>query len=103
MTVALPREVRVYGSVDGEVFVPLGEVSLTDADIFAREATRHDIVVTLCSARRDACQSENTHHPTPNTHHRYLRVLALHPGPIPEGFIRGGQSPWMYFDEVIVE
>ena len=92
MTVALPREVRVYGSVDGEVFVPLGEVSLTDADIFAREATRRDIVVPLIS-----------HHPSPITHYRYLRVQALHPGPIPEAFIRGGQSPWMYFDEVIVE
>ena len=92
MTVALPREVRVYGSVDGVVFVPLGEVSLTDADIFAREATRRDIVVPLIS-----------HQPSAITHYRYLQVQALHPGTIPEGFIRGGQSPWMYFDEVIVE
>lgn len=92
MTVALPREVRVDGSIDGEVFVPLGEVSLTDADIFAREATRRDIVVPLIS-----------HQPSSITHYRYLRVQALHPGTIPEGFIRGGQSPWMYFDEIIVE
>ena len=91
MTVALPYEVCVYGSSDGQLFTQLGSTTLDAADIFAREAKRCDIVVPLTPHLLDLSEI------------RYIQVQAIHPGPIPEGYIRGGQSPWMYFDEIIVE
>ena len=91
MTVALPKEVCIYGSSDGQLFTILGCKTLDDTDVFAREATRCDIVIPL------------TPHLLDCTEIRYIQVQAIHPGTIPEGFIRGGQAPWMYFDEIIVE
>ena len=105
MTVALPREVCVYGSSDGEQFTLLGSKTLDETDIFAREATRKDIVIPLVGADSTTGLPESLPEQTSPTADkvRHIRVQALHPSNIPDGFIRGGQSPWMYFDEVIVE
>ncbi len=38
-----------------------------------------------------------------DTGYRYIRMKAIHPGTIPADYLRGGQAPWMYFDEIIIE
>ena len=86
MTVSLPKAIYVYGSSDGQFFTLMGSTTLDDAAIFAKEAMKSDLRIDVKPAEL-----------------QYIKVHAVHPGTIPSGYIRGGQAPWMYFDEIIVE
>ena len=86
MTVAMPCAIYVYGSNDNQNFTLIGRETLDDSCIFSKLPSKTDVSVAV-----------------DGTANRYIRVKAIYPGTIPAGFLRGGQAPWMYFDEIIVE
>ena len=94
MTVSLPKAIYVYGSSDGQFFTMMGNIMLNNTDIFAKEATKSELRIP-CSSLHTSLDLSNEI--------QYIKVHAVHPGTIPTGYIRGGQAPWMYFDEIIVE
>lgn len=85
MTVAAPRAVFVYGSNDKTNFTMLGTTTLSDDKVFAKLPTKIDVNVSV-----------------PSSTCRYIKVKAIHPGTMPADYLRGGQTPWIYFDEVII-
>lgn len=85
MTVAAPRAVYVYGSNDNTNFTMLGNKTLPDNDVFEKYPRQIDINVEI-----------------PLSTYRYYKVKAIHPGTIPQDYLRGGQTPWIYFDEIII-
>lgn len=86
MTVAAPRAVFVYGSNDRTNFTMLGSITLSDSQVFAKLPTRIDANVPISSSN-----------------YRYFRIKAIHPGTMPDDYLRGGQTPWLYFDEIILK
>lgn len=84
--VAMPENVEIYGSTDGEKYTLLSMVETPQELIFAKEPTIHDIDFG-----------------TLDTEARYLKFKAKNPGRIPEGYARNGAVTWLYFDEVMVE
>lgn len=84
--VAMPENVELYGSNDGDNFTLLATAEIPEELIFAKEPTKHEIDF----GRLD-------------TEARYLKFKAKNPGTIPEGYARNGAVTWLYFDEVIVE
>lgn len=81
--VAAPQRVFVYASTDGTSFTLLRDIATPASQIFHPAAHPYDIQLL----------------DTPTTL-RYLKVVALNPGCIPDGLAREGTPTWMYFDEL---
>ena len=86
MSVATPCAIYVYGSNDNQNFTLIGSKTLDGESIFSKLPNKVNIDVDV---NDKGC--------------RYIRIKAIHPGTIPADYLRGGQAPWMYFDEIIVE
>lgn len=83
--VAAPRHIYVYTSPNATSFTLAGEVTLDDETVYFRKARVLDIDL-----------------PIKPTEARYIKVVAVNPGRIPDGFAREGTATWMYFDEIKV-
>ena len=83
--VAAPRHIYVYTSPNATSFTLAGEVTLDDETVYYKKARVLDIDL-----------------PIKPTEARYIRVVAVNPGRIPDGFAREGTATWMYFDELKV-
>jgi len=82
MTVAAPRKVSIYGSTDGENYTIMEHGTLPDDQVFSKLPKKINI---------------NLDFPVQKV--RFVKVVAEKPGLIPTDYLRGGQTPWMYFDE----
>lgn len=85
MTVAAPLAVYAYGSNDNKTFRLLSSQTLSEDTVYAKYPTKTDVTLTFSGAK-----------------YSYIKIKAIHPGVIPDNYLRGSQSPWIYFDEVIV-
>ena len=83
--VALPENVEIYGSEDGEDYALMANASTPQDIIFAKESTRREYNLNNLDQKV-----------------RYIKVKAKNPGRIPEGFARAGAPTWIYFDEISV-
>lgn len=83
--VAAPRHIYVYTSPNATSFTLAGEVTLDDETVYYKKARVLDIDL-----------------PIKPTEARYIKVVAVNPGRIPDGFAREGTATWMYFDELKV-
>lgn len=83
--VALPEEVEIYGSEDGDDYELLQTVETPEELIFAKESTHHEYIADNLDKKA-----------------RYIKVKAKNPGKVPEGFAREGAPTWLYFDEISV-
>lgn len=83
---AAPLALVFYGSVDGRSYNVLKQVAVDPATIFKGGAVKTDYAAEF-----------------PTTDTRYVRVLAVNPGAIPDGYPREGVPSQLYFDELIVE
>ena len=88
MSVATPCAIYVYGSNDNQNYTLIGSKTLDDRSIFSKLPNKVNI---------------DTDVDVNDTGYRYIRMKAIHPGTIPADYLRGGQAPWMYFDEIIIE
>jgi hypothetical protein len=86
MSVATPCAIYVYGSNDNQNYTLIGSKTLDGISIFSKLPNKVNIDVDVN-----------------DTSSRYIRIKAIHPGTIPADYLRGGQAPWIYFDEIIVE
>ena len=83
--VVAPKTVYVYTSQNGRSFTLLKEIETPEENVFAEENTRYEIDCGAIDV--DA---------------RYVKVVAVSPGCIPEGYARDGTPTWMYFDEITI-
>lgn len=83
--VLFPRQVKIFGSADGKEYILIKTVmSTTDAKSTGR--LTHDYVARLNGMEL-----------------RYLRVVALNAGPMPEWHEAKGKPSWLFADEIMVE
>jgi hexosaminidase len=80
----LPKEIKVFTSEDGENFALAG--ATTNNVPLQSEAQVVDFGVDL-----------------KNTNTRYLKVVAVNQGKVPQWHSAGGGASWLFLDEVIVE
>lgn len=83
--IAMPESVEIYGSANGNDYTLLSTVTLPADQIWAKDATLHDIDFGNL-----------------DTQARYIKFVAKNPGKIPAGFARSSRPTWVYFDEVTV-
>ncbi len=83
--IAAPHRILLYTSPDGKAFTLASDVKVPEALTFAHPEKIEDIELFSGNARA-----------------RYLKVVALNPGGIPDGMAREGAPTWMYFDELTV-
>lgn len=84
---AAPPIAVLYTSEDGNAFT-LADTALTPAtDVFHRG----EKLLRLAFG------------PLRDTSARYLKVVALNPGAVPDGMAREGAPTWLYFDEITVK
>ncbi|MDE6269881.1 MAG: family 20 glycosylhydrolase, partial [Muribaculaceae bacterium] len=83
--VAAPRHVYVYTSPNETSFTLAGEITLDDDIVFHKKARVLDLDL-----------------PIKPTEARFIKIVAVNPGRIPDGYPREGSATWMYFDELIV-
>ncbi|MDE6127287.1 MAG: family 20 glycosylhydrolase, partial [Muribaculaceae bacterium] len=83
---AAPLQLVVYGSENGRSYKVLAQIPVDSAQIFKGGAAKTDYKAEF-----------------PATDMRYVRVLAVNPGAIPDGYPREGVPAQMYFDEIVVE
>lgn len=84
--VAMPSDVSIYGSLDGQNFELISTVETPEGLVYARKPLHYDINFGDLNAKA-----------------RYLKFIAKNPGNIPEGLPRWGTPSWIYFDEVMIE
>lgn len=84
--VAAPRRIYVYTSPDGTSYKLQRAVDVDDELIFHPKARVVDI---KCGGADEEA--------------RYVKLVAINPGGIPDGLAREGAATWMYFDEVMVD
>lgn len=84
--VATPRHIYVYTSPNATSFTLAGEVTLDDETVYNKKAKVLDIDLPI----------------TP-TEARFVKVVAVNPGRIPDGLAREGAATWMYFDNLSVK
>lgn len=85
VAVAMPENVEIYGSTDGENYTFLATVDTPENLVFAKGPEIYEINSGKLNAEA-----------------RYLKLKAKNPGVIPRGFPREGANTWLYFDEIIV-
>lgn len=85
--VAAPYRVFLYESADGKEFHLVSDVKTDEKKIWAHPAEVMDIDLNCPEL--------------PQT--RYLKIVAINPGNVPDGMAREGAATWLYFDELIVE
>lgn len=86
--VAAPRTFYVYASEKGTSFELINKVDVADELIFHPKARVEDIVLgTFAHAPVKA---------------RYVKVVAVNPGCVPDGLAREGSPTWIYFDEIAI-
>ncbi len=83
---AAPLELVIYGSENGRSYKVMKQLEVDKETIFRGGAVKTDYTAEF-----------------PTTDLRYIRVLAVNPGAIPDGYPREGVPGQMYFDELIVE
>lgn len=83
--VAAPRHIYIYTSPNATSFTLAGSVTLDDETVFHPKAEILNIEL-----------------PFKPVEARFIKVVAINPGRIPDGFAREGTATWMYFDELIV-
>lgn len=83
--VAAPRHVYVYTSPNATSFTLAGEITLDDDIVYHKKARVLDLDL-----------------PIEPTEARFIKVVAVNPGRIPDGYAREGTATWMYFDELNV-
>lgn len=84
--VALPENVEILASEDGNEFSSIAVVNTPQELVFAKEPTKHEIQASGLDSKA-----------------RYLKVVAKNPGKVPEGYAREGALTWLYFDELQVQ
>lgn len=82
--VAAPQQIYVYSSQDGRGYTLQRVVDVPEELVYHKKAKVVDID---CSFDGDA---------------RYIKIVAVNPGCVPDGFAREGTPTWMYFDEISV-
>ena len=83
---AAPLGLVVYGSENGRSYKVLKQIASDQAAIFKGGARKTDYTAEF-----------------PKTNLRYIRVIGLNPGAIPDGYPREGVPAQIYVDEIIVE
>lgn len=83
--VAAPACVYVYTSSDGTSYTLDASVQIENDLIYHKRAKVFNI----------ECDDINTTA-------RYVKVVAVNPGCVPDGFAREGTATWMYFDEIMI-
>ncbi len=83
---AAPLEIVVYGSANGRSYYVLDRIEVDKDKIFRGNPNKVDYTAEF-----------------PATDARYIRVLGVNPGAIPDGMPREGAPAQIYFDEIIVE
>lgn len=83
---AAPLELVVYGSTDGKSYKVLKQIAVDPSTLFLAKPNKIDYTAEF-----------------PSTDVRYLHVVGLNPGAIPDGYPREGVPAQIYLDEVIVE
>ncbi|MCH5238566.1 MAG: hypothetical protein J1E95_12375, partial [Muribaculaceae bacterium] len=84
--VALPENVELYGSTDGENYALLATENVPEDMVYVKDATVYDMNFNKLGSKA-----------------RYLKVKAKNPGNIPAGLPREGAKTWLYFDEISVD
>lgn len=84
--VVAPKQIYVYTSPNATSFTLAGSVTLDDDTIYNKKARILDIDL-----------------PVTPTEARYVKVVAVNPGRIPDGMAREGTATWMYFDNIDVK
>lgn len=84
--VALPENVELYGSTDGENFALWATENVPEEMVYVKDATVYDMNFNKLGSKA-----------------RYLKVKAKNPGNIPAGLPREGAKTWLYFDEISVD
>lgn len=84
--IAAPRHIYVYTSPNDTSFKLAGEIALDDATIYNKDA-----------------RILNVDLPIDPTEARFVKVVAVNPGRVPDGYAREGTATWMYFDEINVQ
>ena len=85
MAVHKPSLIRLSVSNNKKTFVPVGEITFSQEDIFKNRTAVEDAVFSGLDLNA-----------------RYLKLEMENPGLCPIGDIREDQKIWMYFDELIV-
>lgn len=83
--VAMPLDVEMFVSPDGNSFTPVASYATPEELVFHKEAKKHDIDFGKL-----------------DTEARFVKFVAKNPGHIPTGFAREGKPTWIYFDEIMI-
>lgn len=86
LCIAAPRHLYLFVSENGRSFRPAGEIAVDDAAVYTPVSTIRDF--TFENVGEDA---------------RYVKVVAVNPGAVPEGMPREGSPTFLYFDEITVD
>lgn len=86
LCVIAPKCVYVYASEDGKAYSMLKAIEVPEGKVYTPKATIIDLDCGDLNATA-----------------RYIKVVAIHPGCIPDGYAREGQAGWMYFDEIMIK
>ena len=84
--IAAPQVICLYASDNAAAWQLIGTISNSPDNVYIHPQKVIDYTF------------DNLH-----TSAQYLRIVALNPGIIPDGYAREGTPAWMYFDELIVE
>ncbi len=84
--IAAPKQIYVYTSVNGTAFTLQRTVDIPDELIYHKQARIVDI--DCGGFKADA---------------RYVKLVAVNPGCVPDGLAREGAPTWMYFDEIAIK
>lgn len=85
LCIAAPKAIYVYTSDDGNSYSLLATLTTPDDRLFPSEPTITDFTTGPVDTRA-----------------RYVKLVAVNPGAIPDGMTREGSPTWMYFDEITV-
>lgn len=86
LCIAAPKALFLYTSDNGSVWDPAGEIYPDDTQIYPPVSTITDFDFGKLNANG-----------------RYLKIVAVNPGAVPQGMPREGTATWLYFDEIIVK
>lgn len=84
--VAAPSAVYVYTSQDGNAYTLQRTISVDPALVYHKQAKVVNLTCNNLGANA-----------------RYVKLLAVNPGCVPDGYAREGTPTWMYFDELSVD
>lgn len=84
--IAAPKQIYVYTSENGTAFTLQRTVDIPDELIYHKQVRIVDI--DCGGFKADA---------------RYVKLVAVNPGCVPDGLAREGAPTWMYFDEIAIK